>query len=349
MLRHSATGRRQACGREERPSGWNARSMTRVCYLDPLWIRDERGAIDLDRATIEREIFGTDVTLAFGPLDGPCDAIAIARAQITPEILDRAGPTCRVVGRLGIGYDNLNVALLRARGIFGFNVPDYCIDEVSTHALALMLALERRIVDYDGEMKAGTFDTYGGRSPRRMSDLTLGIVGFGTIGRATNRKAQAFFSRVLAYDPYVHADLMAGNGVVKCARLEDLLAASDIVSIHAFLDEGSHHLINAGSLAHARPGSFLINTARGGIVDELAVLDALESGRLAGFGSDVFDPERPSESETGRRLIARRDVIATPHIAFRSTESERSQRTRVAETIAGVLRSGEPPRFGRLA
>jgi D-3-phosphoglycerate dehydrogenase len=238
---------------------------------------------------------------------------------------------------------------LRARGIFGFNVPDYCIDEVSTHALALMLALERRIVDFDGQLKAGTFDTYGGRSPRRMSDLTLGIIGFGTIGRATNRKAQAFFSRVVAYDPYVHADLMAGNGVVKCATVEALLAASDIISIHALLDEGSHHLINAGSLAHVRSGALLINTARGGIVDESAVLAALESGRLAGFASDVFDPERPSEGAIGRRLVERRDVIATPHIAFRSTESERSQRARVAETIADVLQSGAPPRFGRLA
>lgn len=323
--------------------------MKRVCYVDPLWIRDERGTIDPQRATIERAIFGDSAELHFGPLDGPCDAVVIARAQITPDVLDVAGPGCRVAGRLGIGYDNLNVPLLRGRGIYGFNVPDYCIDEVSTHAIALMLALERRIVDYDRQMKAGTFDTYGGRSPRRMTELTLGIIGFGTIGRATNRKAQAFVSRVVAYDPYVHADLMAGNDVAKCDTLAELMAAADFVSIHALLDEGSHHLIDAASLAHARPGTFLINTARGGIVDETAVLAALETGRLAGFGSDVFDPERPAESETGRRLVARHDVVATPHIAFRSAESERSQRARVAETIADVLRSGEPPRFGRLA
>jgi D-3-phosphoglycerate dehydrogenase len=323
--------------------------MKRVCYIDPLWIRSDRGTIDPQRATIERDIFGDSVDLQFGPVEGPCDAVVVSRAQITPEILDVAGPDCRVAGRLGIGYDNLNVPLLRERGIFGFNVPDYCIDEVSSHAIALMLALERRIVDYDRQIKAGTFDTYGGRSPRRMSELTLWIIGFGTIGRATNRKAQAFFSRVIAYDPYVHADLMAGNGVTKYATLDDLLAASDVISIHAFLDEGSRHLIDAVSLAHARPGALLINTARGGILDESAVLASLESGRLAGFGSDVFDPERPAETETGRRLVARHDVIATPHIAFRSIESERSQRTRVAETIAVVLATGAPPVFGRLA
>jgi len=323
--------------------------MKRVCYIDPLWIRSEDGTIDPRRATIERDIFGDAVEVQFGPVAGPCDAVVVSRAHITPEILDVAGPDCRVAGRLGIGYDNLNLPLLRERGIYGFNVPDYCIDEVSSHAIALMLALERRIVDYDRQMKAGTFDTYGGRSPRRMSDLTLGIIGFGTIGRATNRKAQALFSRVVAYDPFVHADLMAGNGVGKCASLAELLAASDVISIHAFLDDGSRHLIDAASLANARPGALLVNTARGGIVDEAAVLAALESGRLAGFGSDVFDPERPAESETGRRLIARPDVIATPHIAFRSIESEHSQRARVAETIAAVLRSGEPPRFGRLA
>jgi len=323
--------------------------MKRVCYIDPLWIRDEHGVLDLGRAQIEHEIFGSDVTLTIGPVSAPCDAIVISRATITREMLDVAGPECRVVGRLGIGYDNLNVPLLRERGIYGFNVPDYCIDEVSTHAIALMLALERRIVDFDDQMKSGLFDTYGGRSPRRMSELTLGIIGFGTIGRATNRKAQAFFSRVIAYDPYVHADLMAGNGVTKCDALDDLLAASDVVSIHAFLDQGSHHLINAESLAHLKAGSLLINTARGGIVDQTAVLTALETGRLAGFGSDVFDPERPAEDAIGRRLVARPDVIATPHIAFRSAESERSQRVRVAETVAAVLASGAPPAFGRLA
>jgi D-3-phosphoglycerate dehydrogenase len=323
--------------------------MKRVWYVDPLWIRDERGTIDPRRATIEREVFGDSAEVVFGPLDGPCDAVVVSRAQVTAAMVDTAGPGCRVAGRLGIGYDNLNVSLLRERGIYGFNVPDYCIDEVSTHAIALMLALERRIVAYDAQMKAGTFDTYGGRSPRRMSGLTLGIIGFGTIGRATNRKAQAFFSRVVAYDPYVHADLMAGNGVAKCDTPADLMAAADVVSIHALLDEGSHHLIDAAALTHARPGALLINTARGGIVDEAAVLAALEAGRLAGFGSDVFDPERPAERETGRRLVARHDVVATPHIAFRSIESERSQRTRVAETIAEVLRSGDPPRFGRLA
>jgi len=323
--------------------------MKRVWYIDPLWIRDERGTVDPARAGIEREVFGDDLTIAFGPVEGPCDAIVVSRAQITPGILDAAGPACRVVGRLGIGYDNLNVPLLRERGIFGFNVPDYCIDEVSTHAIALMLALERRIVDYDRQMKAGTFDTYGGRSPRRMSEMTLGIIGFGTIGRATNRKAQAFFSRVVAYDPYVHADLMAGNGVTKCDALEDLLATADVVSIHAFLDEGSRHLLDANALAHARAGAMIVNTARGGIVDQAAVLAALEAGRIAGFGSDVFDPERPADDEIGRRLVARPDVLATPHIAFRSAESERSQRERVAETVAAVLASGAPPAFGRLA
>ena len=323
--------------------------MKRVCYLDPLWIRDERGAVDPSRASLEREILGAGIELAFGEPDHPCDALVVSRAQITPELLDRAGAGCRVVGRLGIGFDNLNPALLRERAIYGFNVPDYCIDEVSTHALALILALERRIVEYDGQMKAGRFETYRGRSPRRTANLTLGIAGFGNIGRATNRKAQAFFSRVLAYDPYVQADLMAGNGAVKCDTLAELMSASDIISIHALLDEGSYHLIDAAALAHARPAALLVNTARGGIVDSAAVLAALEAGRLGGFGSDVFDPEHPADDPVGARLVARADVIATPHVAFRSAEAERSLRTRVAEQVAAVLTTGNPPAFGRLA
>jgi len=323
--------------------------MKRVCYADPLWIRDERGKIDPARATIERDVFGSEVELAFGTPAGVCDALVVSRLQITPQVLDVVGSRCRVVGRLGIGYDNLNEALLRERGMYGFNVPDYCIDEVSTHAIALMLALERRIVDYDGQMKAGRFDPYGGRNPRRLSGLTLGIVGFGTIGRATNRKAQSFVSRVLAFDPYVHADLMAGNGVTKCDTLAELMRACDIISIHAFLDEQSHHLIDAAALEDARPDAMLINTARGGLVDSAAVLAALEAARLGGFGSDVFDPERPADDPVGMRLVARADVVATPHVAFRSIDSERSLRARVAQTVAAVLTTGEPPAFGRRA
>jgi D-3-phosphoglycerate dehydrogenase len=339
--------------------------MPRVVYLDPLWAIDTEGRVDPALAAIEREALGADVALVLGELDergvfarsGPvaealvrgADALVISRAQITPELLASAGPQCRVIGRLGVGYDNLNVPLLRERGIFGFNVPDYCVDEVSTHALALVLALERRLGELDRAIKSGTWNTYAGPAPRRLSDATIGIVGFGTIGRAFARKAQALFGTVAAYDPYVHADLMAGFGVKKLDSIGALFAAADAVSIHALLSDETRGLIDAAILAAARPGTLLVNTARGDIVVPSAVLAALRSGRLAGYGSDVFAPEDPNLDPDNRALLALANVIVTPHSAFRSAASERSQRARVAQTIARVLTTGEPPRFGRLA
>ena len=338
--------------------------MQRVVYLDPLWAIDTDGRLDPALATFERDVYGSEIAMDFGIYEDAtyvregarvealvrgADALVISRAQITPALAHALKPSCKVVGRSGIGFDNLNAPLLREHGMFGFNVPDYCIDEVSTHALALVLALERRILEQDARIKARAWDTYAGTSPRRMSALTLGIVGFGNIGRAMARKAQALFGRVVAYDPYVHADLMAGLGVSKCAALDELVRAADAVTIHAFLDAGSRHLIDSAALAHARPGTLLVNTARGEIVEPSAVLAALRDGRLGGYGSDVFTPEDPNAEPTNAAILACRNVLVTPHAAFRSVEAERSQRTRVAQTVEHVLRTGEPPLFGRRA
>lgn len=338
--------------------------MQRVVYLDPLWAVTERGAIDPTRAVFEREVFGSEFAIDFGiyedggyvregarveALVSGADALVISRAQVTPAIVRALAPSCKVVGRAGIGFDNLNAPLLAQAHIFGFNVPDYCIDEVSSHALAFVLALERRIAEQDARIKNGVWDTYAGVSPRRMSALAFGIVGFGNIGRATARKAQALFGSVIAYDPYVHADLMAGLGVAKCATLAELMGRADAVSVHAYLDAGSRRLIDARALEHVRPGTLLVNTARGEIVDPPAVLAALRDGRLGGYGSDVFAPEDPQVDPVNAEILACANVLVTPHVAFRSVEAERSQRVRVAETVRDVLLTGAPPEFGRRA
>jgi phosphoglycerate dehydrogenase-like enzyme len=336
----------------------------RVVYIDPLWAIGADGTIAPESATVERNVFGNAVDITFGVLEngnyvreGPraeelvrgADALVISRAQITPVLVAAMMPSCKVVGRSGVGFDNLNVPLLRERGIFGFNVPDYCVDEVSTHALALMLALERKVGVLDERVKAGTWNSYDGIAPRRMSTLTLGIVGFGNIGRATAQKAQAFFKRVVAFDPYVHADFMAGYGVDKCDALTDLAQISDVIAIHCVLSEQTRKLINAQALAPLRSGTVLVNTARGDIVDPQAVLDALDDGRLGGYGSDVFTPENPLDHPVNAQIVKRANVLVTPHSAFRSDEAEISQRRRVAEGVLHVLRSGEPPPFGRQA
>lgn len=309
----------------------------RVVYTDAAWSLDGSGRTDPARAGIEREVFGPDVELDFGlydgrfRLDGPefhdhvrgASALVIYRCQVTKELLDAIGPDCRVIARSGVGVDNLNLPLLEQAGIAGFNIPDYCGDEVSTHTLALLLALERNICAQDRLVKAGQWGVHAGGLPRRVSARTAGIVGFGRIGRATARKLRAFYDRVLAYDPYVSADLMAGHGVTATADVAELFGQADAVVIHAALTEESDRLVGANALVHARPGTLLVNTARGRLVDVPAVLDALERGRLGGFASDVFSPEDPNDDPVARKLLQRDDVVVSSHRAFLSAESDR--------------------------
>ncbi|HEV3002392.1 MAG TPA: C-terminal binding protein [Solirubrobacteraceae bacterium] len=336
----------------------------RVAYTDPAWALDGDGRVDASLADVEREVYGDGVDVTLGVrddgrwvLDGDrlhehvagADALVVYRCQVTPELLDAAGPQCRVVARQGVGLDNLNIPLLREASRYGFHVPDYCGDEVSTHTLALLLGLERGVCVQDRLVKANAWSIHAGGVPRRVCERTAGIVGFGRIGRASSRKLGVFYQRVLAYDPYVPGDLMASFGVGHVETLAELFERCDAVVVHAELTPETQNLIGAGALRSARPGALLVNTARGKLVDPSAVLGALREGRLGGFASDVFSPEDPNEDEVTRALLERDDVIVSAHRAFLSAESERSLRRRVAEGVAHVLRRDEPPQLGRVA
>jgi len=338
-------------------------SRPRVVYTDPRWAVDARGGLDPALADVERTIYGDAVTLDFGIREdggyvgeGPrlhervrgASALLVLRTRVDGALLDAIGPSLRVVGRQGVGFDALDLDELARRGVFAFNVPDFCTAEVSDHALALTLALARRIVVVNALIKSNRWMTESGGERRRLGLLTFGIVGLGRIGRAVARKAEVFYGTVAAYDPNVSDDSMAGIGVRRCATLAELMATSDVVSIHTPLDRSTRHLIDRAALRAIKPGAFLINTARGGIVEPEAVLEALESGRLGGYGSDVFNPEDPNLHPVNRKLLEFDNVIVSAHSAFMSTESLRSVRSRAAEEIKHVLLEGEPPRFGRL-
>lgn len=334
----------------------------RVVYTDPPWALDHRGHPDPARADVERAIYGPDTSVDLGlfsdgyQTDGQdfldhvtgADALIIYRCQITKELTDAISPTCRVVARSGVGIDNLNAPLLEMAGIPSFNVPDYCGDEVSSHALALLLALERRVCVQDRLVRADRWNIHAGGVPRRQSARLAGIVGFGRIGRATARKLEVFYRGVMAYDPYVSADLMASHGVTAAASLAELFGTCDAVLIHAALTAETDQLVNAQVLEHARPGLVLVNTARGRLVDIAAVAAALDEGRLGGFGSDVFSPEDPNRCQVARRLLDSDDVVVSSHRAFLSAESELSLRQRVAEGVASVLHGGPVPAVGRV-
>lgn len=335
----------------------------RVVYTDPRWAVGADDKLDPALCDIEHEVFGDMLALEFGIYENGrfvtegdrlaerlrgADAVLVLRTQIDAPLIEVLAPTCRVVGRQGVGFDNLDLPELERRGIFAFNVPDYCAPEVSDHALALILSLERRVVLQNAQIKSGLWKTEGAPMLRRLGNLTFGIVGLGRIGRAVARKAEAFYGTLQAYDPYVSADGMAGVGVHKCATLEELLATSDVVTVHAPLNAETRFLVGRSVLPAIKPGALLINTARGNLVEPEAVLAALESGRLGGYGSDVFTPEDPNEHPVNRKIIAFDNVVVTPHSAFRSSDSLRSVRRRCGEVIRRVLVDGEPPQFGRL-
>jgi phosphoglycerate dehydrogenase-like enzyme len=337
-------------------------SRTAVAYTDMPWIIGQDGTSDPALATIERSILGDAFELRFAAAAGGAylspgpelfatvagaGGIVINRLRITDELLDAAGPDLRVVARQGVGYDNLAPALLEARGIAGFNIPDYCVDEVATHALALLLAAERGVVAQHRSLARGTFDPYAGGIPRRLSERTVGIFGFGRIGQAISARLRTIYGRLIAVDPFVGADLMAAHGVVK-VEFDELLAAADAITIHCPLNEATRSTFDGEALGRMRAGGYLVNTARGAVVDPRALRDALRDGRLAGAAIDVFDPEDPYDDELWAEVVQRPDVVVTSHRAFLSTESLTSQRRRTALALHEVLAGGRPPTSGQL-
>lgn len=266
------------------------------------------------------------------------DAILNCYAKMTARVIGEL-TRCKVIARYGIGVDNVDLAAATRAKILVTNVPDYCVDEVSDHGLALFLALARRVVAADQAVKGGAWDVVAHKGIRRLRGQTLGLVGFGKIARALAAKAQALGMQVLAVDPFVDAETMA-RVHVRAADMDTLLAESDAVSVHVPLSPETRGIIGEHALARMKPTAFLINTSRGGLVDERALAAALTAGRLAGAALDVVEKEPPPPDHPLRNAP---NVILTPHLAFYSREAVVELQTKVAEEAARALR-GEPPR-----
>lgn len=267
------------------------------------------------------------------------DALLSQYCPLGPDAL-AALTRCRVIARYGVGYDTVDIPAATARGICVCNVPDYCVDEVSDHALALLLSWARRVTALDRSVRAGEWDHRAVGPVIRLRGRTLGLVGFGRMARALAAKARPLGLRVLAHDPLLPAKAIQAGGAEPAGTLQDLLSAADFVSVHVPLGEGTRALIGQSALRRMRSGAVLINTSRGAVVDEDALARALREGWIAGAALDVLATEPPPP---GHPLVGLPNIILTPHVAWYSEESEAELRRKAAQNVAAVLCGRCPP------
>lgn len=299
--------------------------------------------------TIEREILeAAGFQVAVAACRTPDDvikagqgavALLVQYAPITRQVFASL-PALRIVSRYGVGVDNVDLDAARAHGVWVANVPDYGTVEVATHAVAMILSLVRHLPFYDRDVRSGKWHYLSTGPLRRPTTLTLGIVGLGAIGRLVAQLARDFFARVVGYDPYLPRERWP-EGVVSVS-LDELFRCSHVVSLHVPLTPETHHLVNADRLERMPPGSYLVNTSRGSVVDLDALLRALDSGRLAGAALDVLPQEPPPADHP---VLRHPRVLLTPHAAFYSVESELELRRKAAQNIVSWYQVGRPVYF----
>jgi D-3-phosphoglycerate dehydrogenase len=271
---------------------------------------------------VRRAVAGADAVLV---RESPVDALAI-----------QSMPACKAIVRYGVGVDNIDRDEAARRGIYVANVPDYGVEEVSDHALALLFAVARRIVSRDQAVRAGKWNVARAEPMYRLRGGTLGLIGYGRIGAAFHRKARALgYERTLVFDPFL---ANAPEGAELCS-LERLCSEADVISLHAPLTSDTRHIIDGDRLALFRPNAILINTSRGGLVDGTALHDALAANRIFGAGLDVFEQEPP---KTDNPLFRLPNVVVSDHTGWYSEESVHDLRRKASEEISRVFR-GEIP------
>lgn len=304
---------------------------------------------DFEDLSIERNVLEgvADVRDAGGDLDGAgrdvadeladADGVLNLRSDVNGQLLDRMDD-CRIVARYGIGVDNVDVEAATKRGIYVTNVPDYCQEEVATHALSLLLSLYRGITRYDASVADGEWDRDVVTPIHRLSTQTLGVVGFGATGRAVADRAMALGFDVVTSDPFVDEATAADHGA-ELVPFEDVLERADAVTIHSPLTDDTRGMVDAAAFERMKSSAVLVNVARGPVVEGDALRGALDAGRIAGAGLDVFPDEPPAEDDP---LRDHERVVATPHVAWYSEEANAERRRAAAENVRAVL-NGERP------
>ncbi len=263
------------------------------------------------------------------------DAILVTYAKITRDIITQL-TKCKAIGRFGLGVDNIDLPAAKEKGILVNYVPDYCIREVSDHAMAMLLALIRKIPMSNKLVQSGRWEMPAVVPIRRIEGTVLGLLGFGHIPRLVAPKAQAFGMKVIAYDPFVKPEQFKALNV-EGVDLDTLLQSSDYISVHAPLLPATRGMLNAAAFAKMKKGVFIVNTARGPLIDEAALAAALDSGQVGAAGLDVVAAEPLARDSV---LLGRDNVILSPHTGFYSIEALNELQTKCAADVARVL-SGE--------
>jgi D-3-phosphoglycerate dehydrogenase / 2-oxoglutarate reductase len=302
--------------------------MHKIVVADSL----EASGLDLLRASgAEVRELAAEERSRLPALVAECDALVVRSAtKVTAELLRAAG-RLKVVGRAGIGVDNVDVVAATERGVLVVNAPTANLISATEHTFALLLALARRVPAADAALKRRDWDRKSFLG-QELQGKTLGVVGFGRIGQQVAQRARAFDMTVVAHDPYLNPE-MAARLDVELLALGELMAASDVVTLHVPLTDETRGLLGAEAFASARPGALLVNCARGGVVDEEALLAALDSGRLAGAAVDVFAQEPPEDW----RLAEHPRVVATPHIGAQTLEAQERIAVETARMVLAAL------------
>lgn len=297
---------------------------------------------EIERGVAEAE--GVEFTFIDGGVDSATDprvkgsnGLVVQYAKVDAAAMDFLLPELKVIGRYGVGVDTIDLDAAEERGITVVNVPDYGTQSVADHAIALALAVVRNLPKLERVARASSMDAGQGAPIHQFVDMTFGVVGFGAIGRALAEKARGVGFQTIVTDPMIPAGTAEVDGF-EVVSFEDLLTRSDVISIHSPLIPATKHMFNDETFAKMKDGAFLVNTARGGVVDTDALVRALESGKLGGAGLDVLEVE-PVPADHPLTTLDR--VILTPHAAFYSAESYALLKQRVMENTIAILKGRE--------
>lgn len=263
-------------------------------------------------------------------------ALLVQYAPIDRQVLE-ALPDLRIVSRYGVGVDTVDLAAAKARGVWVSNVPDYGVEEVASHAFAMSLTLVRHLPFFDRAVRDKEWHYASTGVLRRPSSLTFGVVGLGRIGRTVAGRAKSCFAQVVGCDPYLQRELCPEG--LELLSLEELFARSNIVSLHLPLTVETHQIVNASLLTRMPSGSYLVNTARGKLINSQELIQALDEGRLAGAALDVLPEEPPSRDDP---LLQHPRILLSPHAAWFSQEAEEELRRKTALNVVQWAKKGRP-------